>query len=83
MRLVCKTKCNNNRISAGCALKRRDREEVQQYWAEVSTVCRLNTVAVTAGYRLQYVIVATSLSWQELMGSCNLHSSLIAVLSGG
>jgi len=28
------------------------------------------------------MIVTTTLSWQEVMGSYSLHSSLIAVLSG-
>lgn len=43
----------------------------------------LHTSAVTAGYRLQHVTVATNLSWQELIGSCNIHGLLIAVLSSG
>lgn len=71
----------NNVISAGCV----KREEGRRSNGELRwrAACPLNTWAVTTGYRLQYVIVATNLSWQELIGSFNVHSPLIAALSSG
>lgn len=71
----------NNVISAGCVKRKEGRgSSTELRW---QAACPLNTSTVTAGYRLQYVIVATNLSRQELIGSYNVHSPLIAALSSG